>query len=221
MEVAGKTIDGKYDLVGGFNHISQWEGFSHILYMENKKCSKPPTRIFVAQNPFIFGLDILVFGGRHLFSVTKIKSWLRATAGPHLDSTSWHKTFPWSNLLFLLKQSDPPFPTFPIFYGWDFNHQPYLMIVHQIMGMDFLLPTHKPLLGSYPSTNNISNPRNNHRNHHFSGIHHHFPMGFLWVSWVPMVFLWFSYGFPMVFMVSYGFELLKAPLSPAPHGFPR
>jgi hypothetical protein len=48
-------------------------------------------------------------------------------------------------------------------------------------------------------------------------------MGFLWVSWAgfPMVFLWFSYGFPMVCMGVYGFELLKAPLSPAPHGFPR
>ena len=26
---------------------SQWEGLSHILYMENKKCLKPPTRIYI------------------------------------------------------------------------------------------------------------------------------------------------------------------------------
>ena len=36
-------------LVGGFNHLekyeSQWERLSHI--MENKKCSKPPTSIYI------------------------------------------------------------------------------------------------------------------------------------------------------------------------------
>ena len=30
-------------------NMSQWEGLSHILYMENKQCLKPPTRSHLCQ----------------------------------------------------------------------------------------------------------------------------------------------------------------------------
>ena len=40
-----------YILVGGFNHLekyeSQWQGWHPIYEMENKKCLKPPTSIYI------------------------------------------------------------------------------------------------------------------------------------------------------------------------------
>ena len=73
------------------------------------------------------------------------------------------------------------------------------MIVHQIMGMDFLLPTHKPLLGSYPCTNNPTFHQQSQKQSslfwHTSPFSDGFPMGFMGSYGFPMVFLWFSHGF--------------------------
>ena len=60
--------------------------------------------------------------------------------------------------------------------------------------MDFLLPTHKPLLGSYPCTNNPTFHQQSQKQSplfwHTSPFSDGFPMGFMG---------WFSYGFRMVF----------------------
>jgi hypothetical protein len=38
-----------YILVGGFNHLEKYQSMGRILpyIMENKKCSKPPTSIYI------------------------------------------------------------------------------------------------------------------------------------------------------------------------------